>query len=216
MAGSVILRQRIVPRSLAVLAADAVREGGGDQWALSGQMLFGAPVHGREVFCVVEPELNVGALMFSGFSGPGRGFHRQDCFEDSDNDGAFDTRYNLNPGSGALPLLGDQRLLDPAPLSPAAFERIPSEQFDPAAWVEVRYERGGTAADPAPVFEIVCHYSDQGREVSTRVSSSANLRTPVSVIGGAFQLRRDENGQIFAEVLSPMNGNFEAFTATMR
>lgn len=205
--GSVIARQRLVPKRLAVLDGPAVRADGKDRWAEEGDQLFGAIIAELDAYCVLKSKVNLTVGMF--IVPASTRMIKQDCFVDSDDDGLMDQRFEADPGIGVLPNVARSRPQAFYPITPVQVRFLESRDFLDDSWISIEFRSGGKNEKDPPVFQVSYHYDGKTRKLSDLVSSGAkSFPSSFALLGAEIGLDKDANGKLRAKVIKPMEGDF--------
>lgn len=202
-----VLRQRLLPKQLAVLAADAERADGGDRWAAAGDQLFGARVGDLDALCVIKTKLNITVGMFL-MPKPSQ-MLKQDCFVDTDDDGMLDQRFEADPGIGTLPNVARARPGATQPLAPVGFELRNPAEFSDESWVEIRYRGDGLKPGKPARFEVRYRYDGKTRDLTDEYRATSDGEAQVlELLGARIVISASGKDRLSAKVERTMDSDF--------
>lgn len=209
--GDTIIRQRLVPKRLAVVKEDIVRADGKDRWAEAGDQLFGAKVGEYDAFCVLKSKFNMSLRMFVL---PTRGTRllKQDCFVDTDGDGKLDQRFEADPGSGVLPNVARSEPQAFYDLKPVEYQKLAPEDFNDESWVELEFRGGGGRKDKPPELRIRYRYDGQTKKIDAQYVGANSFPSEAYLLGATLVFQKLENGKLAASVIQPMDSSFGVTT----
>ena len=211
--GDTILRQRLVPKTLAVVSADVVRDDGKDKWAEAGDQLFGARVGEYDAFCVLKTKMNITAGMLFGST---RRMLKQDCFIDSDGDGKLDRRFEADPGIGVLPNVARSEPQAFYDLEPVAYTRLDPVEFAEESWVELEFRGGGGTRNERPELRIRYRYDGKTRGLTEQYLGADSFPGDAYLLGAEIEFDKLEDGKVTAKVNRLMDSSFGVTTRLVR
>jgi hypothetical protein len=209
--GDVILRQRLVPKVLAVVSEDIVRSDGKDRWAAAGDQLFGAKVGALDAYCVVKSKINVTLGMF--ILPTTQRLLKQDCFVDSDGDSKLDQRFEADPGIGVLPNVARSEPQAFYPLVPVAYQVIDPAKFADESWVELQFRGGGGKNSKRPEMRLRYRYDGKTRNISQQYLGGDSFPSNAYLLGAEIEFAQADGGNLNATVKRPMDAGFGVTTA---
>ncbi|MEM6476091.1 MAG: hypothetical protein AAF687_07990 [Pseudomonadota bacterium] len=208
--GDNVLRQRLVPKKLAVVAGDVERDDGKDRWAKAGDQMFGAKVGDYDAYCVLKSKMNVTAGMF--LLPTKSRMLKQDCFIDSNNDGKLDQRFEADPGIGVLPNVARSEPRAFYDLAPVAFTEIDPVEFADDSWVALEFRGGGGKKDKPAELRIRYRYDGKTRKISAKYIGAESFPSDAYLLGAQIEFRKLDNGKLTAAVKQPMDAGFGVTT----
>ncbi|MEO1220526.1 MAG: hypothetical protein AAFY42_04135 [Pseudomonadota bacterium] len=208
--GDTILRQRLVPKRLAVVSEDIVRADNKDRWAEAGDQLFGAKVGDYDAYCVLKSKFNMSLRMF--VVPTSTRLLKQDCFVDRDGDGRLDQRFEADPGIGVLPNVARSEPKAFYDLKPVEFRELAPEEFKDDNWVELEFRGGGGKKDKRPELRIRYRYDGKTRKIDGQYVGANSFPSEAYLLGATLEFKKLEDGKLAASVIRPMDSSFGVTT----
>jgi hypothetical protein len=195
--GDYVLRTRLLPSSLIRLHADAVAAESGRVLLPAGSQLFGLSTSGPPIWCALARRSSGGTVAGSVLGGlVGRRAPSQLCLIDLDQDGRLDAFFSANSPVRGVPNFSGNRPRNPAPLAPAAFERLDPEQMETQYFVGIRYE-GVATLRSGPHFSISFGDEDTRGHLTSGVSPQNGV---VTALGAEFEIVRRDGETLEVEI----------------
>lgn len=205
--GTTILRQRLVPKRLAVTKGLVERADGKDRWAKAGEQLFGVRVGDYDAFCSLKTKTNITVGMF--LAPKTDKLLKQNCFVDTDGDGKLDRRFFVNPGIGVLPNVARSAPESFQELTPVEFEVLDPREFEGDSWVEIQFRGGKPNGTKPPKFRIRYRYDGKTKSLSDHYfGQKSGYPQSIRILGAELNVLDGGGNKLSAEIKSPMRGEF--------
>lgn len=200
VSGDLVLRQRLLPPTLARLSADAILDENGETVIPGGAELFGLVTAGPPIFCVAgtPDRSNFGQFML----GVG---NTQRCLVDLDRDGRFDGYFRRNSEMEGLPNIRGRRPRNPDAIRPVVYELAPSSTMRTYYFAGIQYNGQPPYLRGRPTFSVVYGTEqNRGRLSQSFTGDAERYPQTMTVMGAAFTFDAAVDGGIEATVLRPM------------
>ena len=196
--GDYVLRNRLLPRSLVRLTADAVEPGSNKVIASAGTQLFGLNSRNAAIWCVVgrrDPGIAMRLLVADVGN-------RQVCLVDRDKDGDLDGHFRVSNQVRGVPNFSGYLPRELEPLAAAAYEALTPEQIEVDYFVGIRFE--GIALMPArPVFSVTFG-NERSRERLSDVVRPRAENPVVKIMDSEFEIVARNGEALEIEVRRPI------------